>query len=287
MIGAFRRTTMVLLALLTLAAGVASAQSQAANGTIEGTIKDASGALLPGVTVTVHNTDTGAERVVVTDANGLYRAPLLPLGKYRVTAELAGFKKYEQTDIPITAGSAAVINMAMDVGGVTEVVSVVVGCRGRRSRKDRCRPQPERARNPQPPAGLAQPLQFCAPPAWRQRPGELGVRRAALQRQRFAAAHQLPDGRQHQHAEGSRRPPPDADVGGRDRRGQGHDQRLRAGVRADDGAGLQRDHAVGHQQAAWGRELSFPPHAVLPPIPSSPRFPPAIPRTSRRTSSTP
>ena len=125
MIGAFRRTTTVLLAVLTLAAAAASAQSQAANGTIEGTIKDASGGLLPGVTVTVRNTDTGAERVVVTDANGLYRAPLLPLGKYRVSAELAGFKKYEQTDIPITAGSAAVINMSMEVGGVTEVISVV------------------------------------------------------------------------------------------------------------------------------------------------------------------
>ena len=84
-------------ALLALAAGAARAQSQAVNGTIEGTIKDASGGLLPGVTVTVHNTDTGAERVVVTDANGLYRAPLLPLGTYQVTAELSGFKKSQQT----------------------------------------------------------------------------------------------------------------------------------------------------------------------------------------------
>ena len=69
---------------------------------MKGTIKDASGGLLPGVTVTVHNTDTGAERVVVTDANGIYRAPLLPLGSYQVTAELAGFKKLQQTQIPIT-----------------------------------------------------------------------------------------------------------------------------------------------------------------------------------------
>jgi hypothetical protein len=118
-----RCLTMVVLALLTLA-GSAAAQSQAANGTIEGTITDASGGLLPGVTVTVKNTDTGAERVVVTDANGLYRAPLLPLGAYTVSAELSGFKRYEQTDIPITAGSAAVINVKMEVGGITEVVSV-------------------------------------------------------------------------------------------------------------------------------------------------------------------
>ncbi len=113
-----------LVAALALAAGSAHAQSQAVNGTIEGTIKDASGGLLPGVTVTVHNTDTGAERVVVTDANGLYRAPLLPLGTYQVTAELAGFKKQQQTGIPIAAGASAVINIAMEVGGVSEVVSV-------------------------------------------------------------------------------------------------------------------------------------------------------------------
>ena len=118
------RSTFMVLALLGLAAGAARAQSQAVNGTIEGTIKDASGGLLPGVTVTVHNTDTGAERVVVTDANGLYRAPLLPLGAYQVTAELSGFKKSQQTGIPITAGSSAVINISLEVGGVSEVVSV-------------------------------------------------------------------------------------------------------------------------------------------------------------------
>ena len=124
MTGGSRRVLALIVALLALAVGTARAQSQAANGTIEGTIKDSSGAMLPGVTVTVHNTDTGAERVVVTDTNGLFRAPLLPLGAYKVSAELSGFKKYEKTGIPLTAGSSAVINIDMEVGGVTEVVSV-------------------------------------------------------------------------------------------------------------------------------------------------------------------
>src|SRR6187549_1528666 len=118
MTGGSRRVFALMVALLALAVGTARAQSQAANGTIEGTIKDASGGLLPGVTVTVHNTDTGSERVVVTDANGLFRAPLLPLGKYDVSAELQGFKKQVQTGIPLTAGSSAVINIAMEVGGI-------------------------------------------------------------------------------------------------------------------------------------------------------------------------
>src|SRR6267142_2292766 len=56
------------------------AQSQAINGSIEGTIKDSSGAALPGVTITITNTDTGAQRVVVSGGESTYRAPLLPLG---------------------------------------------------------------------------------------------------------------------------------------------------------------------------------------------------------------
>jgi hypothetical protein len=70
----------------------AFAQSQAINGNIEGTVKDSSGAALPGVTVTITNTDTGAQRVVVSGGEGAYRAALLPLGSYDVRAELQGFK---------------------------------------------------------------------------------------------------------------------------------------------------------------------------------------------------
>src|SRR4051794_24784019 len=120
--GSFRIGAL-LLALLALTPLGVFAQSQAVNGTIEGTIKDGSGGLLPGVSVTIRNTDTGEARVVVTDANGLYRAPLLPLGTYRVSAELSGFKKYEQTGIPMGAGSSAVINLTMEAGAIEEVVS--------------------------------------------------------------------------------------------------------------------------------------------------------------------
>ncbi|HXD51545.1 MAG TPA: carboxypeptidase-like regulatory domain-containing protein, partial [Burkholderiales bacterium] len=77
-------------ALLLACAAIASAQSQAANGAIEGTISDAQGGVLPGVTVTVFHIDTGAERSVISNDKGLYRALLLPLGTYRVSAELQG-----------------------------------------------------------------------------------------------------------------------------------------------------------------------------------------------------
>jgi hypothetical protein len=117
------RALLALLLSLSLAS-VAAAQGQAINATIEGTVTDESGAVLPGVTVTLTNTDTGDTRVVVTNESGLYRAPLLPLGGYRVSAELAGFKKYEQTGMSLAAGQVAVIDVKLGVGAVTEVVSV-------------------------------------------------------------------------------------------------------------------------------------------------------------------
>src|SRR5437879_1296836 len=94
-------------AFLSLAlATPAFAQAQAANGAIEGTVLDASGGVLPGVTVTVSSADTGTERSVVTNEKGLYRVLLLPLGAYRVVAELPGFKKFEQVGINLSVGES-------------------------------------------------------------------------------------------------------------------------------------------------------------------------------------
>jgi hypothetical protein len=118
-----RLLPLVVAALLCIVAPAAG-QSQAINGSIEGTIKDPSGAVLPGVTVTLHHVDTGTDRVVVTNAGGVFRAPLLPLGVFRVTAGLEGFKGYEQTGIEVRAGSNVVINVTLEVGALTEVVSV-------------------------------------------------------------------------------------------------------------------------------------------------------------------
>jgi hypothetical protein len=119
----------MLRALLTAVFSVALvmpglAQSQATSASIEGTMIDTSGGVLPGVTVTITNTDTGAERSVVTNENGLYRALLLPLGPYRVVAELPGFKKFEQVGIQLFAGQTAVINATLAVGQLSDVVRV-------------------------------------------------------------------------------------------------------------------------------------------------------------------
>ena len=115
----------VLALILALATAVsAAAQSTAINGTIEGTVTDDQKAVLPGVTVTVVNIDTGDTRAVVTNESGLYRAPLLSLGTYKVTAELQGFKKFEQTGVTLRAGQTAVISFALAVGTLEETVTV-------------------------------------------------------------------------------------------------------------------------------------------------------------------
>jgi hypothetical protein len=110
--------------IVAMSAAHPAAQSQAINGTIEGTITDQSGAALPGVSVTVTNIDTGDTRVVVSNEAGVYRAPLLPLGRYRVSAEIQGFRKFEQQGLTLSAGQAAVININMTVGNLSEAITV-------------------------------------------------------------------------------------------------------------------------------------------------------------------
>jgi len=119
-----RRIALLLLAATVAGASTLHAQSQAINGTIEGVVRDGTGAVLPGASVNVSNLDTGQQRTMTTNADGGYRAVLLSLGSYRVKAELQGFKTIERTGITLSAGQTAVVNFAMEVGGVAEVVSV-------------------------------------------------------------------------------------------------------------------------------------------------------------------
>jgi hypothetical protein len=119
-----RRRAALLLATVLASVPPLHAQSQAVNGSIEGVVRDATGAVLPGVSVNVVNLDTGQQRTLTTNSDGGYRAVLLSLGTYRVKAELQGFKTIERTGVTLSAGQTAVVNFAMEVGGVAEVVSV-------------------------------------------------------------------------------------------------------------------------------------------------------------------
>src|SRR5688572_18563934 len=123
--GAVLMTRLLMILLCTLGMSVpAFAQATAINGNIEGVVTDETGAVLPGVTVTVTNRDTGLVRTSVTDQQGAYRAQLLPLGNYEVRMEITGFKVVERTGVRLSAGQTAVVNGRMSVGGVTEVLQV-------------------------------------------------------------------------------------------------------------------------------------------------------------------
>src|SRR5712692_3008516 len=106
-----------LLLLLTSALAWAQATAQLA-----GTVRDQSGAVLPGVEVTVTQTDTGATRSAVTNETGSYVLSNLPIGPYRLEAGLAGFKTFVQTGIVLVVNGAPVINPVLGVGQVTEQV---------------------------------------------------------------------------------------------------------------------------------------------------------------------
>ena len=106
---------------LALAAGAAWAQ---ATGTIAGTVHDESGAVLPGVTITATQTDTGVTRTTVSNETGSYSLPNLPLGPYRLEAALDGFKTSAQTGITVQVNSNIVINPVLGVGAVAEQITV-------------------------------------------------------------------------------------------------------------------------------------------------------------------
>ncbi len=110
--------------LFCVSASSISAQSQALNGQIEGTVTDSSGAAISDATINVTNLETGAERSVTTDESGTYRAPLLPLGAYRVTAEAVNFKRLIREGVTLTTGQTATINLTLEAGGVEETVTI-------------------------------------------------------------------------------------------------------------------------------------------------------------------
>jgi hypothetical protein len=120
-----RRLSFVLLALSVLLIAVPLfAQSQATTGVIEGTIVDASGAAVPGVTVTIRNTATGYEVVVVTDAAGHFRAVLLPVGPYQVTAALQGFATVVQKGLDLGVGQTLTASIALKQTTTAEEIVV-------------------------------------------------------------------------------------------------------------------------------------------------------------------
>src|SRR5437667_2658556 len=113
----------LIVGLMGLAIGCGSVWAQA-TAQISGTVKDQSGAVLPGVEVTVTQTETALKRSAVTDETGSYLLPNLPVGPYRLEATLPGFRTHVQTGIVLQVGSNPVVNAVLEVGQVSETVEV-------------------------------------------------------------------------------------------------------------------------------------------------------------------
>src|SRR6185369_10576023 len=112
-----------LFALIFLLVGSVAAWAQA-TAALNGRVTDESGAVLPGVTVTATQTDTGLTRTLVTDETGTWVMPNLPTGPYKLEVSLQGFKSYVQTGIVLQVDARPTINAALGVGNLEETVSV-------------------------------------------------------------------------------------------------------------------------------------------------------------------
>ena len=140
---------LIVLAPLSLAR---TASAQAVTGTILGTVTDNTGAVLPGVTVTVTHTDTGRTRTLRHRRNGEYTAPSIPTGTYTVTGETQRLQERVAVERQVGVDQRVRVDVKLEVGNMTESVEIVAHdaagpdlaaptCRRRstRSRSSRCR----------------------------------------------------------------------------------------------------------------------------------------------------
>ena len=93
-------------------------------GTIRGTVKDSSGAVIPGATLTATSPTLVRPIEVATDDKGTYLFPKLPIGTYTITASLTGFKTVRKEDIPVRLGLEPTVDFVLAVGNVSETITV-------------------------------------------------------------------------------------------------------------------------------------------------------------------
>ena len=119
-----RKLTLSICALVFVCGLCSNSMAQTSTARITGVISDATGAVVPGVAVVVQNVDTGIQRSFTTNESGRYSAPSLVPGSYGITATLAGFDMLVRSGIIITVGQQVSINLTMQVGAITQQVTV-------------------------------------------------------------------------------------------------------------------------------------------------------------------
>ena len=122
----FYRLIVALILVLPIVAigGTTAVHAQIVGGTISGTVKDASGALLGGASVTVRQVETGATRLLTTDEAGRFHAPSVPVGIYSVTVAHEGFATLRRTSISVVVGQSLQLEFALGLDSVHQDVVV-------------------------------------------------------------------------------------------------------------------------------------------------------------------
>ena len=111
--------------VLVIGLAVGTAWGQVVGASIFGTVRDSSGAAIPGAKVMVKNLETGGERTAVTDWNGRYSALSVPVGRYEVSAAKEGFSSQVKQGIELVVGQRSELDLTLPVGEVRETVTVV------------------------------------------------------------------------------------------------------------------------------------------------------------------
>src|SRR5436309_13832589 len=114
-------------ATATLLLGTVAAAAQQNTGTILGVVKDSSCAVVPGASITILNEETSLTRTMTTGEYGTFRAPALPVGRYTLRVELAGFRTQAQRGLILEVAQELVVNSTLEVGAVPQEEVVVSG----------------------------------------------------------------------------------------------------------------------------------------------------------------
>jgi len=118
------RFAFVFGAVLVVLAGGTTSQAQTFRGSILGTVTDSSGAALVGATVTVHNVDTGTDRMTETGTDGGYLMPELPVGAYDVSFSMKGFQKTTTTGVTVTVAGERRVDASLKPGATSQSITV-------------------------------------------------------------------------------------------------------------------------------------------------------------------
>ena len=118
-----RLSRSLLLGVFVLTAALPAA-AQSGRAVVTGIVKDTSGAIVPGAEVTLQEKASGVSTQVVTTEAGVYRAPYVPPGTYKITASLSGFKTGLADNVQVLLGQTVTVDFTLEVGQVSEMVTV-------------------------------------------------------------------------------------------------------------------------------------------------------------------